>query len=60
MQMIAHILDTLVGKKCLHGDKKEEVGQRWKLPTFDGTSKWGPYYKQHINYYEMNNCTDLK
>ena len=45
MQMIAHRLDTLE-KKCLHGDKKEEVNQRWKLPTFDGTSKWGPYAKQ--------------
>ena len=40
MQMIAHRLVPL-------GDKKEEVGQRWKLPTLDGTSKWeGAYYKQ--------------
>ena len=45
MQMIAHRLDTLE-KKGLHGDKKEEVNQRWKLPAFDGTSKWGPYAKQ--------------
>ena len=42
MQMIAHRLDTL-GKK---GDKKGEVGQRWKLQTFGGTSRWGPFYKQ--------------
>ena len=45
MQMIAHRLDTLE-KKGLHGDKKEEVNQRWKLPTFDGTIKWGPYANQ--------------
>ena len=45
MQMITHILDTLE-KKYLYGDKKEEVNQRWKLPTFYGTSKWGPYAKQ--------------
>ena len=30
MQMIAHRLDTLE-KRGPHGDKKEEVGQRWKL-----------------------------
>ena len=59
MQMIAHRLDTLE-KKCLHGDKKEEVNQRWKLPTFDGTSKWGPYAKQAGVIFEMNNCTDPK
>ena len=45
MQMIAHKLDTLE-KKGLHGDKKEEVNQKWKLPTFDDTSKWGAYAKQ--------------
>ena len=42
------------------GDKKEEVSQRWKLPTFDGTSKWGPYAKQSGVIFEMNNCTDPK
>ena len=41
MQMIAHKLDSLEKKGLHHGDKKEEVSQRWKLPTFDGTSKWG-------------------
>ena len=46
MQMIAHKLDTLEKKGLHHCDKKEEVSQRWKLPTFDGTSKWGPYSKQ--------------
>ena len=40
MQMMVHRLDTLE-KKGLYGDKKEEVNQRWKLPTFDGTSKRG-------------------
>ena len=59
MQMIAHRLDTLE-KKGLHGDKKEEVNERWKLPTFDGTSKWGPYAKQAGVIFEMNNCTDPK
>ena len=43
-----------------HGDKKEEVSLRWKLPTFDGTSKWGPYAKQAGVIFEMNNCTDPK
>ena len=38
MQIIAHRLDTLE-KRGPHGDKKEEVGKRWKLPTFDGTSR---------------------
>ena len=38
MQMIAHRLYTL--EKGGHdGDKKGEVGPRWKLPTFDGTSR---------------------
>ena len=37
IQMIANRLDTLEKR----GDKKVEVGQRWKLTTFDGTSKWG-------------------
>ena len=46
MQMIAHKLDSLEKKGLHHGDKKEEVSQRWKLPTSDGTSKWGPYAKQ--------------
>ena len=46
MQMIAHKLDSLEKKGLHHGDKKEEVSLRWKLPTFDGTSKWGPYAKQ--------------
>ena len=57
MQMIAHKLDSLE-KKGLHhghdGDKKEEVSQRWKLPTFDGTSKWGPYAKQAGVIFEKN------
>ena len=44
MQMIAHRLDSLE-KKGLHGDKKVEINHRWKLPTFDDTSKWGPYAK---------------
>ena len=44
--MISHKLDTLEKKGLRHGDKKEEVSQRWKLPTFDCTSKWGPYAKQ--------------
>ena len=56
MQMIAHRLD----KKGLHGDKKEELCQRWKLPTFDGTSKWGLYAKQAGVIFEMDNCTDPK
>ena len=47
-------------KNGLHGDKKEEVNQRWKLPTFDGTSKWGSYAKQAGVIFEMNNCTDPK
>ena len=38
--MIAHILDTL-GKSGPQGDKEAEVGPRWKLLTFDGTSRWG-------------------
>ena len=40
MQMIAHRLDILE-KKGPQGDKKEEVGQRWKLTTFYSISKWG-------------------
>ena len=60
MQMIAHKLDSLEKKGLHHGDKKEEVSQRWKLPTFDGTSKWGPYAKQAGVIFLMNNCTDPK
>ena len=60
MQMIAHKLDSLEKKGLHHGDQKEEVNQRWKLPTFDGTSKWGPYAKQAGVIFEMNNCTDPK
>ena len=60
MQMIAHKLDSLEKKGLHHGDKKEEVSLRWKLPTFDGTSKWGPYAKQAGVIFEMNNCTDPK
>ena len=40
MQIIAHRLDTLE-KKSPHSDKKGEVDPRWKLQTFDGTSRWG-------------------
>ena len=58
MQMIAHKLDSLEKKGLHHGDKKEEVSLRWKLPTF--TSKWGPYTKQAVVISEMNNCTDPK
>ena len=39
MQMIAHKLDSLEKRGLHHGDKNGEVSQRWKLPTFDGTSK---------------------
>ena len=60
MQMIAHKLDSLEKKGLHHGDQKEEVNQRWKLPTFDGTSKWGLYTKQAGVIFEMNNCTDPK
>ena len=37
MQMIKHRLD----KKGLHGDMKEKVGPRWKLPMV----QVGAYYK---------------
>ena len=47
-------------KGIMQGDKEEEVGQRSKLPTFDGTSEWGPYYKQAVVIFEMNNCADPK
>ena len=60
MQMIAHKLGTLEKKGLHHSVKKEEVRQRWKLPTFDGTSKWGPYAKQAGVIFKMNNCTDPK
>ena len=40
MQMIAHRLD-IVEKMGPRGDKNGEVDPRWKLPTFDGTSRWG-------------------
>ena len=39
---------------------KGGVGPRWKLPTLDGTSRWGAYYKQAGAIFEMNNSTDLK
>ena len=40
--------------------RQQQVNQRWKLPTFDGTSKWGPYTKQAGVIFEMNNCNDPK
>ena len=36
------------------GDKKGDVGPRSKLPTFDGTSRWGAYVKHPYKTLKMS------
>ena len=38
--MISHRLDTFEKGGRL-GDNEGEVGLRWKLPTFNGLTRWG-------------------